>query len=178
MADASSTADLVTIVCDLILKTISNGLSRIEFCALHRVSCEGWLKVELLQSLSLAIAVSNNEDANVRSELDNVDLTIWTPSQRVLLELKTFPTNYGRGGKPITDFIGKVVKDLEKLSTKRGEATGLATWLAYPIPRPEPHYWSGHLRKVEKAASEISRSERLDLPIVGDQAYLYIMKSK
>jgi hypothetical protein len=75
-----ATTDLVTLVCDIIVKTVSSGLAQISMCALHRVSCEGWLKVELLLRLSLVMAAQKTEGVDLRSELDNVDLTIWTPS--------------------------------------------------------------------------------------------------
>ena len=107
-----------------------------------------------------------------------VDLAIQSRGETVLLELKTFPTNYGAGGKPITNFIDSVIADLEKLSEERGGGTGLAAWLAYPIPEPPPSQWSDHLARVEAHARATLRSERISLFGSNEFAHLTVMESK
>ena len=64
-----------------------------------------------------------------------VDLAIQSRGETVLLELKTFPTNYGAGGKPITNFIDSVIADLEKLSEERGGRHWSGSVVGIPNPR-------------------------------------------
>ena len=165
---------------DTIVKNVAevatSGRSRIATCAAYGVSCEGWLKVELLQRFTRVLQAVPGAD--IEPELQNVDLTISTPSQRFLIELKTFPTNYGRSGKPITNFIQGVVSDLGKLRTKKQDSDiGLAVWMAYVVPEPVPSTWSGHFRKVEAHAAQTICSERI---LLWDNAYanLYVMQSE
>jgi hypothetical protein len=101
------------------------GTSQIATCARSGASCEGWLKVELSHALDRLPGVW------VTPEADNVDLTVRPGDELVLCELKTFPTNYGGAGKPITNFIAGAVRDLEKLASRTNERTqGLAIWMA------------------------------------------------
>lgn len=162
-------------VIDKVVEVAVTGRSRIVVCAAYGISCEGWLKVEIVRALSSAVAVDRTE---ILPEWQNIDLTIRSVSEKVLLQLKTFPTNYGRSGKPITNFIDGVAKDLAKLSEKRNSvAVGLAVWMAYPIPEPTPHTWPAHLAKVEAAAASIRRAERIPL-WENTFARLYVMESK
>ncbi len=94
-------------IIDRVVEVILSGRSRIVVCAHYGVSCEGWLKVELLTGLTPLLA--HWPDMTIVPEANQVDLTIQTKTDQVLLELKTFPTNYGRGGKPITNFVQDVV---------------------------------------------------------------------
>ncbi len=74
---------------------------------------------EVLTELTARLLKS--DQTAVLPELNRVDLTVTTPTGNCLIELKTFPTNYGGAGKPITNFIASVVRDLEKLSRMREE---------------------------------------------------------
>lgn len=126
-------------VIDAIVDTAVAGRSRIVACAIKGVSCEGWPKVELLWRL---LGIFDADMTEITPELNGVDLVIRGQSEEMLIELKTFPTNYGRTGKPITNFIGGVVDDLAKLARKRtGSAIGLAAWIAYAVPEPIPPTW-------------------------------------
>jgi hypothetical protein len=59
------------------------------------------------------------------------------PDEGVLIELKTFPANYGAPGKPITNFVDGVIEDLHKLTGGCDELTvGIAVWIAYRPTRP------------------------------------------
>lgn len=168
---------LMDTILEKILEAASSGRSRIAVCASYGVSCEGWLKVELLHKL--AVSIASTDDVEILPEAENIDITIRRDAERVLLELKTFPTNYERGGgKPITNFIDGVIEDLAKLTSKRGPSDkGLAVWLAYTAPEPVPPAWPGHLRKVEAAAVATLRAERI--PLWGNAfANLYVMESK
>jgi hypothetical protein len=117
--------------------------------------------VELLHKLAQDL---HPDSHRILAEWEKIDLAVETDAERVLVQLKTFPTNYGRAGKPITNFIVGVVQDLEKLSRKRGgSATGLAAWIAYVIPEPMPPTWAGHLAKVQGAARGTRHEERIPL---------------
>lgn len=167
---------LVDTILGKVVEVASSGCSRIAVCARYGVSCEGWLKVELLHRLVETLA--SYDDIEIVSEAQNIDLTVRSVSEQVLLELKTFPTNYGRSGKPITNFIDGVVADLTKLSNKRGHAgKGLAVWLAYVVPEPVPPTWSTHFHKIKVAAAGTLLAKRIPL---WEKAFanLYVMESK
>jgi len=173
-------SNLVDIVCNQIVETAKLGQGNISICAHYRISCEGWLKVELLTRLT-ALFLGKRIDAEVFPEYGikrkKIDLAIQSPDELILLELKTFPTNYGKAGKPITNFIDGVKGDLEKLSEVREEATGLVAWLAYPIPDP-PKTWPVHLAKIQAKAYRTLRVEQVDLFTPNEHAHLYVMESR
>jgi len=157
-----------------IVELAISGRNRIAACAVWRISCEGWLKVEILHSLAEII----ERPDDIGPEEENVDLTVRRESEKVLIELKTFPTNYGRAGKPITNFIDSVIDDLRKLSAKRlpGQ-TGLAVWMAYPIPQDTPSQWTSHVARIEAHAKRTKQVVRI--PLWGEQcANLYVMEGK
>jgi hypothetical protein len=167
---------IVDTIAERVVEVVLSGRSRVIVCAAHRISCEGWLKVESLRSLVEGFSTATGTD--VRPERANVDLTVQSPSERVLIELKTFPTNYGRGGKPITNFVDGIIDDLTKLSRKRGEGIGLSVWMAYVIPDPTPPSWSSHLGKIQAVAARTRRVERIPLWDEKSLAHLYVMESR
>lgn len=162
------TEDIVAAACAV----ATTGTSQIAACARSGASCEGWLKVELSHALDRLPGVM------VTPEAGNVDLTVRRGDELVLCELKTFPTNYGRAGKPITNFIAGVVADLEKLASRTNERTrGLAIWMAYYIPEPVPPQWPEHLVKVRRSAAEQLHVEKIRLD--GSRfAHLYVMLAR
>jgi len=167
---------LVDTIIETVVKVVLSGRSRITVCAANGVSCEGWLKVELLRGL--VDALGSTDATEILPEAQNVDLTVRRASDQVLLELKTFPTNYGGGCKPITNFIDGVIDDLTKLSNRRGgTGIGLAIWLAYVVPEPVPSTWPDHLARIKANAAKMLRAERIPL---WEKAFghLYIMESK
>lgn len=108
---------MVDSIMDNIVNIASLGHSKVAGCADYGVSCEGWLKVELLHDLHELYAASNYIE--IAPEKQNIDLT---KSRHLLLELKTFPTNYGRTGEPIANVIDGVLGELRKLAEGRGAA--------------------------------------------------------
>ncbi len=126
----------------------------------------------------LVAALGRSEGTEILVEFRNVDLTVRTRSEEVLVQLKTFPTNYGRAGKPITNFVAGVADDLRKLAEKRpSTGIGLAAWMAYVVPEPIPPSWPGHLARIEAASTRTLRAERI--PLWGKAfANLYVMESK
>src|SRR5207245_5656086 len=93
---------LMDSIIDTVVKVVLSGRARITVCAANGVSCEGWLKVELLRGL--VDALGSTDATEILPEAQNVDLTVRRASDQVLIELKTFPTNYGGGCKPNTNF--------------------------------------------------------------------------
>lgn len=168
--------DLSRLVCEAFEQVVQDGISRISQCATEGISCEGWLKVELLHRLSSSEG-AGGELTRVYPERGNVDLTIHGLGQEALLELKTFPTNYGRSGKPITNFIDGVIRDLDKLKTKRrDDQIGLSLWLAYYVPYPETNAWLSHLTRVQASAGRTVKSMKFPLS-GGLYAMAYLMES-
>jgi len=167
---------LVDLVVEKIAQVVKEGRARIAVSAAFRVSCEGWLKIELLKSLWESLG--DSETSEVLPESGHFDLVVKANDQTVRIELKTFPTNYGLSGKPITNFIAGVVRDLSKLRAQSGpSSTGLAVWLAYPIPEPLPKHWPEHLSKVQCESAGTLCSEKIAL-WESNFAHLYIMRSK
>jgi len=167
---------LVDLVADRVAEVVKEGRSRIVVSSAFRVSCEGWLKIELLKSLWESFG--DSETNEILPESDHFDLVVKADGQTVRIELKTFPTNYGQSGKPITNFIDGVVRDLSKLCALSSPTSiGLAVWLAYPIPEPLPRYWPEHLLKVQAMSASTLRSAKIPL-WENNFAHLYIMRCK
>lgn len=160
-------------------EVLRRGADRLGLVSACRVSCEGWLKVELLNALDDSDWVDDQAGIEVIPELDRVDLTIRLPTYRLLIELKTFPTNYpGASGKPITQFVNSVVSDLRKLASRRRDLdVGLAIWLAYPIPEPEPAAWKRHIEKISAEAARVVLSQHVEVGF-DIHAGLYVMESR
>jgi hypothetical protein len=119
-----------------------------------------------------------DDDIEILPEHKNVDLVVTSATERVWIELKTFPCNYGGSGKPITNFIAGIVADLEKLAGRVGPTSvGIVLWVAYSIPDNTPTSWTTHLRKVEGAAL---RTVCFDsVPLWKDHsAHMYIMEAR
>lgn len=166
---------LAETVADRIVDVVKEGRSRIAVSAAFRVSCEGWLKIEILKSLWESFG--DSETNEILPESEHFDLVVKADGQTVRIELKTFPTNYGQSGKPITNFIDGVVRDLSKLCAQSGPTNiGLAVWLAYPIPEPLPRHWPEHLLRVQAAAASTLRSDKIAL-WENNYVHLYIMRS-
>lgn len=163
------------------------GKPKLELCAAYGISCEGWWKIELLSSLSEAFR--ENQSVQLLPEWQwkmkdiprkqSVDIVVEAgQKRRVLLELKTFPTNYGRSGKPITNFVEGVGRDLVKLAHMRGNGDkGLVAWMAYPVPDSRIGLWKTHVEKVESHASATRCREKVHL-WKDVFAHLYVMETR
>lgn len=131
----------------VIPKVLLEGQVALKDASVRRNSCERWLHTALYDTLRLYPALS------VATQEGKFDLTIFSDDQPdVLVELRTFPTNYGRPGKPITEHLGGVIRELEILRrTRPGGGVPLVLWVAYPVPVDELN-WNDHVAKVEKAS--------------------------
>lgn len=152
------------------VRDVTTDAAVIRTCSRKRVSCEGWLKAELLTRLD------RQANCQVSPELDYVDLTVQLGAVTYLLELKTFPTNYGGAGKPITNFIGSVVGDLAKLRARSAPAQhGYALWMAYPIPDRRLSVWDTHLGRIVAASTSTVLIHSLELE-AGASAHFYLSR--
>lgn len=137
------------------LRTVMEmGQAEVRRAARDGVSCEKWLHQALHERLTLA------PDVEVAREEGQVDLTLRAPQngETLVVEIKTFPTNYGQAGKPITQFIDSVINDLNKLRIKASEGTfGRVIWIAYPVPTEIPDQWINHLARVKRASTGTER---------------------
>lgn len=171
-----STSRLPEAVLDAVAHVVDEHRDRVAATSRRRISCEGWLKIELLHALASHKGLP--DCVQVEAELDRVDLTLVSEDRSCLIELKTFPTNYlGGGGKPITDFVGGVIGDLDNLAIKTDDRdTGLAVWLAYPLTHPMKPEWEDHLGKVEEASDATLMARRYDLED-DEWVGVYVMQS-
>ncbi len=133
----------------VIPKVLLEGQEALKDASVRRNSCERWLHNALKENLRQYPALS------VATQEGKFDLTIFSDDQPdVLVELRTFPTNYGRPGKPITEHLGGVIRELEILRrTKPGGGVPLVLWVAYPVPVGELN-WNEHVAKVVKASNK------------------------
>lgn len=150
--------------------------AKIAACAAYGARCERWFQVELF--CAFVAHFKSRKGAEVALEQDTIDLVVSDLEQRYLIELKTVPCNYGRSGKNITQSIASVRDDLHKLQTLcKANVTGLAAWLAYPVPEQTPPSWPMHLSRVEQVASRTLLSARI--PLWAEyRAHLYIMQAQ
>src|SRR5437016_5944678 len=115
---------LIDSVCDEIVQVLRSSQQKIALCSKYRISCEGWFKIELLWRLD---EVFSSDTASVAAEANRVDLSVSSAGESVLIELKSFPTNYGAPGKPITHFIDGVIERLHKFAGRcSGHTAGIA----------------------------------------------------
>ncbi len=166
---------MINMIVNSVRTVLQTGITRLQFAAETKCSVEGWLKIELGIMLK-------NQGLGVQTEKNNTDIYVQSnplanPPSAALIELKTFPTNYGGGGKPITNFINGVIVDLTKLAAKRqsGEL-GISVWFAYYVPNPLPQQWPAHLAKIQKSAKGTLMHQKVPLMSNMD-AHAYVMES-
>ncbi len=101
---------------DMWLKIVGSFIGKIqshkglEFFASNRNKFEGWMKVELCETLA-------NSSNNIKPEKDRIDIVI---NDNFAIELKTINTNYRTENvknkiRPITKNIDSVCSDIDKL---------------------------------------------------------------
>ncbi|MFN8634268.1 MAG: hypothetical protein U0893_10470 [Chloroflexota bacterium] len=97
-----------------IATTIHANLDLLRLSAAQYRSCEkDWLVRKLSDALGRVAGLTVSPEVPIvaggRTKL--VDLVLSRADVRLLLEVKSFPTNYGLGGKPITQFRNSVIRD-------------------------------------------------------------------
>lgn len=159
----------------VIRATAEQNRAKITACAAYGARCERWFQVELF--CAFVTHFQSRKSTEVALERETIDLVVSDRKQRYLIELKTVPCNYGLSGKNITQSIASIRDDLHKLQTLcTPNVTGLAAWLAYPVPEQTPTSWPMHLSRVEQVASRTLLSVRI--PLWAEYtAHLYIMEA-
>lgn len=131
--------DLSGIIFEVMIPKLQTNRGLAVF-ARERAKFEGWLKLELCESLSKYFK-------DVAPERDRIDIRFdgWG------IELKTVNTNYRYRGvidkhRPITKNVQGVVEDIDKL---RSVAIANKAVLFIVFPATHGHRnWQGHLRKI------------------------------
>lgn len=119
--------------------------------ARERAKFEGWLKVELCDSLSKYFK-------DVAPEKNRIDVTF----ENWAIELKTVNTNYRydnvkKKTRPITMNIQAVVDDIEKLKLA-AVVNKAVLFIAFPVIHKN-NKWQSHLKKISSALSKIEHME-------------------
>ena len=119
--------------------------------AKERAKFEGWLKVELCDSLSKYFQ-------DVAPERNRIDITFddWT------IELKTVNTNYRYKNvenkmRPITTNVQGVIDDVEKLKSANYPNRAIL-FVVFPVTYDHKH-WQIHLQRISALLREIKFKE-------------------
>lgn len=126
----------------------SDGLMRFAF---RRAKFEGWLKVELIDTL-----VKNH--INALPEIDRIDVSF----EHVAIELKTVNTNIAfqhvaNLTRPITKNTASIIEDIICLREKL-HADKFVLFVAFPINHTNP-LWQVQLQRINQHLAEIRHHE-------------------
>lgn len=142
--------ELYDLLIEDIVKKISQskGLSRFVF---RRAKFEGWLKVEIIDTL-----VKRNIAA--LPEIGRIDVSF----DNVAIELKTVNTNIAYNNvekmtRPITKNIAEVIKDIHCLQDKPHNDK-FVIFVAFPIEHSNS-YWQIQLQKINNHLNEMLYKE-------------------
>lgn len=145
---------------DLIVRLVSMGQK-----------FENWLQLEVFKSLLVNLPTVEIErtfpDSNQRCDF-------WFKSDdgtQHWLELKLCVTNYCRrfrvnhSPRPITDQVGDVIRDAEKLRRISKRHARNVLFIAYPIPDAEGQHrqWADHLEEIENHVRSLNLEFSLSL---------------
>jgi hypothetical protein len=119
--------------------------------AKERAKFEGWLKVELCESLSKYFSTIIPEKDRIDVVFDN-----WA------VELKTVNTSYKYENvsdktRPITQNIQEVIEDIQKLKSK-AYTNKAVLFVVFPVTH-ENRNWKEHLEKVQIQLRELKHKE-------------------
>lgn len=141
---------LAEIVFEEIIPKLENN-SGVSIFAKERAKFEGWLKVELCESLSKYTPA-------ITPEKDRIDITFddWA------IELKTVNTNYRYENvknktRPITMNIQEVIDDIENLKTS-DYAKKAILFIVFPVTHIHKN-WKIHLQKISILLKDMKYKE-------------------
>lgn len=145
-------SDLENLIESIILKVQNKkGLNAF---AINRSKFEGWLKVEVIDSLI-------EQGYEAKPEIDRIDVSI---KNEVAIELKTANTNYRfllakveNKTRPITNNIEGIIADIEKLKLKFFDRK-YVIFVIFPVSLNN-HNLSYHVQKIEEKCKIIIRRE-------------------
>lgn len=124
-----------------------------------------WLQAEIAERLSInrPSRVVQRERSYPTTQ-ERCDIWVKDDGDReIWLELKCCVTNYVRGPtdvtttRPITQQIGEIIRDIEKLKSLSNDGDRRVMFLAYPLPhdyRSHVH-WARHLARLRSAGVEV-----------------------
>lgn len=159
---------------------VQANLDLLRLAAAERVSCErAWLVKKLADSLGRVPGVTVRPEVSIRVDGRNkfIDLVLTRDHARLLLEVKSFPTNYGLAGKPITQFRDGVISDLVEVGRRLDDRTlGFVLWLAYPIPDDRDSDWRiTHFNPINRVSAG---TDQVVPPVNLGQAYAHVYLSR
>lgn len=133
-----------------LIKKINNNIGLNQF-AIERSKFEGWLKVELIDSLMKNQIIA-------KPEVSRVDVSF----ENTAIELKTINTNYRFDNvknktRPITKNIDGILKDITDLKKNEVE-NRFVVFIVFPVDFSKPE-WLFHLKKVEDKLLELTFKE-------------------
>jgi len=142
--------ELLDITANGLIKKIKTNYGLCQF-AIERSKFEGWLKVELIDTLLKNKIVA-------KPEVDRVDVSF----QDTAIELKTINTNYRFDNvenkiRPITKNITGILKDISDLKRKEIK-NRFVVFIVFPVEASKLE-WTFHINKVEKELSELTFRE-------------------
>ena len=106
--------------------------------ARHRAKFEGWLKFELARALDAHPYITGVEPEAGYGNEDRCDIACRSQGGEYFLELKTSNTSWRAEGcppktRPITDNVGGVIRDIEKLRAGCKGTGGISVFLFFPV---------------------------------------------
>ncbi len=142
--------ELLELTADDLIKKIGSNSGLNQF-AIEKSKFEGWLKVELIDSLA-------NKGYIAKPEIDRIDISF----QDIAIELKTINTNYRyhyvkNKTRPITKNISGVLKDITDLKRKEIKDR-FVVFIVFPVDKFKSE-WLYHIEKIKKELSELTYKE-------------------
>ncbi len=125
----------------------------LEYFVVNRSKFEGWMKVELCETLSTL-------SDNITPEKDRIDIVI----NGFAIELKTPNTNY-RADKiknktrPITKNVDEIIFDIEALKKNLNYEKKSVMFIVFPLPLESENSWQQHLAKIKSELRQIESKE-------------------
>lgn len=133
--------------------------------AIEKRRDEKWLKRQVVSILRECGITPFEEKSYPFPSQERCDIYFQIGQYEYWLEMKTFPTNYCGGGKPITNFIEEAVSTIAKLAKISSEQRRiLALFLFYPFcgSAQEVKNWEVHIQKIRKACDTYLHSYKFN----------------
>ena len=140
-----------TVIEDFIPKLESH--KGLKYFAIHKSKFEGWMKVELCESLSKL-------SDNIEPEKDRIDIVI----DNFAIELKTINTNYKTDNvlsktKPITKNVSGILQDIEALKANKKYKKKTVMFIVFPVSKESENDWNHHFFKIHQELSDYMLEE-------------------
>ena len=142
----------------------------LKYFVVNKSKFEGWMKVELCESLT---KISDN----ITPEKDRIDIVI----DDFPIELKTPNTNYKTENvlgktKPITNNIDSILKDIEVLKKNENYKEKSVMYIVFPLPIESENDWKLHSNKIENELNKVVSKDFNFLNGVRGKIYFGLIK--